>query len=60
MEPISISYEFQKKKKKKKKKKREKGAEGVLEHIIAETSLLGGRKQALKSQRHREPTSDIT
>ena len=39
---------------------REKGAEGVLEQIIAETFLIWGRKKALKSKRHRELPSDVT
>ena len=40
---------------------REKGAEGVLEQIIAENFPdLGGKKQALKSKRYREIPSDVT
>ena len=40
--------------------KREKGAAGVLEQIIAENFPDMGRKQALKSKRHRELPSDVT
>ena len=39
---------------------RGKGAEGTFEEIIAETSLIWGRKKALKSKRHREFPSDVT
>ena len=41
-------------------KKREKGAEGVLEEIIAENFPNLGRKKALKFKRHRELPSDVT
>ena len=49
---LSILYEFQ--------KKREKGTEGVLEQIIDENFPDLGRKQALKSKRHRELPSEVT
>ena len=39
---------------------REKGAEGILEQIIAENFPNLGKKQALKSKRHREFPSDVT
>ena len=39
---------------------RGKGAEGVLEEIIAENFPELGRKKALKSKRHRELPSDVT
>ena len=39
---------------------RGKGAEGVLEEIIAENFPDLGRKKALKSKRHRELPSDVT
>ena len=39
---------------------REKGAEGVLEEIIAENFPDLGRKKELKSKRHRELPSDVT
>ena len=38
---------------------REKGAEGILEQIIAENFPNLGKKQALKSKRHRELPSDV-
>ena len=38
----------------------EKGAEGVLEQIIAENFPDLGKKKALKSKRHRELPSDVT
>ena len=39
---------------------RGKGAEGVLEEIIAENFRIWGREKALKSKKHREVPSDVT
>ena len=39
---------------------RGKGAEGILEEIIAENFPDWGRKKALKSKRNRELPSDVT
>ena len=43
-----------------KEEERGKGAESVLEEIIAENFLDLGKEKALKSKRHRELPSDVT